>query len=66
MMTAAELIQQLSKADPKSLVTLSSDPEGNSFHRLREIEAYATAPKYTLFLDDIPDAKGHAIVVLWP
>lgn len=37
-MTVKELIEQLSNLDPDLPVHVSSDPEGNRFHELSEIE----------------------------
>ena len=66
-MTVANLIKRLSKEDPKSLVVLSHDSEGNGFSELSDIGAF-------LYRDgEIADPEerdglegGKPAVVLWP
>lgn len=65
-MTVAKLIKLLSKQDPKSLVVLSSDAEGNSFSPL----AVATPLYYDADDNAVGEedevTNGKACVVLWP
>jgi hypothetical protein len=39
-MTVAQLIKRLSKADPKALIVLSHDSEGNGFSEVTHIGAF--------------------------
>lgn len=77
-MTVIQLIKRLQKEDPKALVVLSRDPEGNGFEELVYVDGdYMFADgeigysKITPALkkqgfteDDILDGKR--AVVLWP
>ncbi len=79
-MTCGELIEALRGLDPKSVVLVSSDPEGNSFCVATAITSCATVhdPQYRCFpgdvycgndADEIAEnlANGHVkAVVIWP
>jgi hypothetical protein len=68
-MNVAKLMKILADKDPEAEVILSSDPEGNDFRRLEDVETR----KYKECADGIdiwpPDevrVDGSAAVVLWP
>lgn len=44
-MTVLQLIKALQKHDPKRLVVMASDPEGNSFDSLRQLSTAAYDPR---------------------
>ena len=45
-MNVGELIEKLSKLSPKTQVIISSDPEGNDFLPLSEVERTGYIPQY--------------------
>ncbi len=65
-MTVSKLIKLLSKADPKALVVLSSDSEGNSFSPLGDVSIDLHYRDGEIVdPEDVEDTDERA-VLLWP
>jgi hypothetical protein len=80
-MTVKELIKRLKKCDPKAVVVMSSDPEGNSYRELGEADGEdnfwgresreigiitLTKDLVSMGYTEEDLVHGPAAVVLWP
>lgn len=75
-MTVAQLLKRLKGVDPKALIVMSSDGEGNSFSPLSEAAdgLYLAESEWSGELwspdnedqEETPPKKAKKVIVLWP